>query len=139
MSFLERMKDKIEIDTHVNQDKQNKRKRKSKSRRRQKIKKINEVLKKNDNPLSLNTTKNYREKGFYSTKDWLKLRFAVLVKYGRTCMLCKETEGPMHVDHIIPKSRAPQLALAMSNLQVLCRACNIGKSDSNDTDFRPNS
>jgi 5-methylcytosine-specific restriction endonuclease McrA len=137
MSFLERRKDKLELEISKNNNKVINRENRSKIKRRIKRQKINRVLKKDDNYTSLDTTTNYREKGFYRSKDWLKLRFAVLVKYGRTCMLCRETEGPMHVDHIIPKSRAPQLALAMSNLQVLCRACNVGKGDSNDTDFRP--
>ena len=75
--------------------------------------------------------------GFYKTRKWNTLRYAVLKKYGRECMCCGATEGQMHVDHIIPKSKNKLLELAFTNLQVLCRQCNLGKSNWDDTDFRP--
>jgi len=43
----------------------------------------------------------------------------------------------MHVDHIRPRSKSPSLELDPDNLQVLCKACNLGKSNLDDTDFRP--
>lgn len=131
MSYSERLNERIK------QEKTNKAiQEKRLTRKQKKAAKINKTLKK-DNSKALNTTSTYQDKTFYRSSAWLKLRYAVLIKYGRKCMLCHETEGQMHVDHIIPKSRAPQLALAMSNLQILCRACNIGKGDSCDKDFRP--
>jgi 5-methylcytosine-specific restriction endonuclease McrA len=42
----------------------------------------------------------------------------------------------MHVDHIKPRSKYPALELAEDNLQVLCELCNIGKSNTNETDWR---
>lgn len=42
----------------------------------------------------------------------------------------------MHVDHIKPKSLHPELKYELSNLQVLCEDCNIGKSNLDDTDWR---
>lgn len=42
----------------------------------------------------------------------------------------------MHVDHIKPKSKYPELALEFSNMQVLCDPCNMGKSNIYDTDWR---
>lgn len=75
--------------------------------------------------------------GFYQSKDWLALRYQVLKVYGRKCMLCQTTNGVMHVDHIIPRSLKPSLALSFENLQVLCEACNLGKSNKDKTDFRP--
>jgi 5-methylcytosine-specific restriction endonuclease McrA len=42
----------------------------------------------------------------------------------------------MHIDHIKPKSKFPDLALTEENLQILCRDCNLGKSNRFNTDFR---
>lgn len=75
-------------------------------------------------------------KGFYSTWEWKKLRFRVLKKYGAKCMLCGSTEHIV-VDHIKPRSKYPELALDFNNLQVLCNSCNMGKSNTDETDFRP--
>jgi 5-methylcytosine-specific restriction endonuclease McrA len=52
-------------------------------------------------------------------------------------MLCRQTNGVMHVDHIKPRSKYPHLALRESNLQVLCEACNLGKGNWDETDWRP--
>lgn len=73
---------------------------------------------------------------FYVTPAWLQLRFAVLTRYGSKCMLCNSISGTMHVDHIKPRSKYPQLALKIDNLQILCGPCNIGKSNLDETDFR---
>jgi 5-methylcytosine-specific restriction endonuclease McrA len=76
---------------------------------------------------------------FYDSREWLALRFRVLAKHGAICMLCKtggSTTNPIQVDHIKPRSKYPALALVESNLQVLCKACNHGKSNTDQTDFR---
>lgn len=72
---------------------------------------------------------------FYDSNEWLDARYFTLKKYGRNCACCGETEGQMHVDHIIPRSIRPDLELEASNLQVLCRACNLGKSNKDSTNF----
>lgn len=36
-----------------------------------------------------------------------------------------------------PRSKYPELALDPDNLQVLCKACNLGKLAWDETDFRP--
>ena len=51
-------------------------------------------------------------------------------------MLCNSTENIV-VDHILPRKKFPKLAMDINNLQVLCRDCNMGKSDDDYTDFRP--
>jgi len=48
-----------------------------------------------------------------------------------------ETSRQIHVDHIKPRSKFPELELVFDNLQVLCDDCNIGKSNVDSTDFRP--
>jgi hypothetical protein len=35
----------------------------------------------------------------------------------------------LHVDHVKPRSKYPELALDLDNLQILCAACNTRKGD----------
>jgi hypothetical protein len=42
----------------------------------------------------------------------------------------------MHVDHIKPRSKYPDLELSRQNLQVLCEDCNLGKSNKYEDDWR---
>lgn len=77
--------------------------------------------------------------GFYDTPEWLSLRYEVLVERGRKCECCGigAKEGAiLHVDHIKPRSKYPALSLEKENLQVLCKECNLGKSNHDDSDFR---
>lgn len=73
---------------------------------------------------------------FFNSDSWRNLRYRALKEYGRICALCRKTEGVMHVDHIKPRSKFPELALVFENLQILCDECNLGKSNLDDTDFR---
>ena len=73
---------------------------------------------------------------FYSQPSWLRLRYEAFMKHGRVCMVCGLLKGEMHVDHIKPRSKYPHLELDLSNLQILCRACNLGKSNTDETDWR---
>jgi len=75
-------------------------------------------------------------KEFYITREWRQLRYKVLTQYGTKCQCCGETKGYIHVDHIKPRSLFPELELDQNNLQVLCEACNIGKSNQDTTDWR---
>lgn len=76
-------------------------------------------------------------KAFFESREWLELRYQTLKRYGRRCMCCGETEGVIQVDHIKPRSKYPELALDPENVQVLCQACNTGKSNKDETDWRP--
>lgn len=73
---------------------------------------------------------------FYQTREWKELRYKVLLHYGRKCLCCNSTDKPLHVDHIKPISKYPELKLEITNLQVLCEDCNLGKSNKDETDFR---
>ena len=77
---------------------------------------------------------------FYESSEWLSLRYIVLknhvIKNGKICLLCGTKNTQLHVDHIKPKSKYPELALTFDNLQVLCKHCNKGKSNKDETDFR---
>lgn len=92
------------------------------------VKPVKQILKKVVKP---------KGRGLYATEAWQKLRYETLKKYGRKCMVCFVTNTELHVDHIKPVSKHPRLAFEPSNLQVLCRACNIGKSNRDEIDWRP--
>lgn len=77
--------------------------------------------------------------GFYKTKAWREVRYAAIEKYGRKCAACNRTgeDGVvMHVDHIIPRSKDRTRELDITNLQVLCEDCNLGKGNRYSTDWR---
>lgn len=76
---------------------------------------------------------------FYDSREWLDLRYRVLQKSGGSCKLCgcrASSDNPLQVDHIKPRSKHPELALVESNMQVLCKNCNQGKSNKDATDWR---
>ena len=63
----------------------------------------------------------------------------VLKSRGARCECCGATPADgvrMHVDHIKPRRKYPELALTESNLQVLCEECNHGKGNWDETDWR---
>lgn len=79
------------------------------------------------------------EGGFYKSPEWRRLRYRALCNHGNACQCCgvKAAPGsPLHVDHIKPRSRYPELELNVSNLQILCEDCNLGKGGWDQTDWR---
>lgn len=78
---------------------------------------------------------------FYRSPEWRKLRVRVLERYDCKCMMCgrspKLHNVVLNVDHIKPRSKFPHLSLVFSNLQILCGACNHGKLNRYETDYRP--
>lgn len=72
---------------------------------------------------------------FYLSLQWRMLRRSILMAYGKVCMNCGNKSN-IHVDHIKPKSKFPELAMDPMNLQVLCKICNESKSDLHFTDYR---
>ena len=78
-------------------------------------------------------------KGFIHSWEWRELRYRVLKKRRPMCECCgasPHTGATVSVDHIKPRRKFPELALEESNLQVLCSACNQGKGNWDDTDWR---
>jgi 5-methylcytosine-specific restriction endonuclease McrA len=62
----------------------------------------------------------------------LGVRWRVMERDGRRCMACGASPATdaaikLHVDHIVPVSRGGLSTL--DNLQTLCEACNLGKSN----------
>lgn len=75
---------------------------------------------------------------FLNSFEWRQLRFEALRIYGRQCQCCgasPATGAVMHVDHVKPRRKFPELALDINNLQVLCAECNHGKCNE-IADFR---
>ncbi len=76
---------------------------------------------------------------FLETYEWRRVRMEALKKYGTKCQCCGASPkdgARMNVDHIKPRRIYPQLALDVSNLQVLCNECNHGKGNWDMTDWR---
>lgn len=72
-------------------------------------------------------------------RKWASIRYKALKASNGKCCLCGRgaSDGvSLHVDHIKPKSKYPELKYELSNLQVLCEDCNIGKSNEDETDWR---
>ncbi|MFQ6371607.1 HNH endonuclease [Shewanella sp. YIC-542] len=70
---------------------------------------------------------------FYLSRAWLNVRHQILSTREHRCNLCQRTVAEhgiaLEVDHILPRSRYPLLALEPNNLQILCYECNRGKRD----------
>lgn len=74
--------------------------------------------------------KSPKGKDFYHSRKWLDLRYQALRLLPLVCTACGATKkggAIMHVDHVKPKSLHPELTYELSNLQILCAACNFGK------------
>lgn len=79
---------------------------------------------------------------FYNSPEWRTLRYQALARHGATCQCCGRSRKDgtvLHVDHVKPISRFPELRLSLQNLQVLCEDCNMGKGGWDQTDWRPSS
>lgn len=74
---------------------------------------------------------------FYSTREWRSVRWQVISKSNGKCSVCGRTAKDdgviIHVDHIKPRSKFPELELEITNLQLLCADCNLGKSNKTQT------
>jgi hypothetical protein len=76
---------------------------------------------------------------FLKSYEWRKLRLIVIKENGAQCQCCgasPSTGAVINVDHIKPRKTHPHLALDKTNLQVLCDACNHGKGNWDQTDWR---
>ena len=80
--------------------------------------------------------RRYREDAFFDSREWKELRYKAIKLHGRKCMACGCEGGEIHVDHIKPRSKFPELALTLENLQILCADCNLGKGAWDQTDWR---
>lgn len=76
--------------------------------------------------------------GFLRSFEWRRVRMQAIKKYGPRCQCCGASAPAVviHVDHIKPRRIFPELALSLSNLQILCEDCNHGKGNWDMTDWR---
>lgn len=81
-------------------------------------------------------SQSFANERFYVSKEWRALRYKALIIHGRRCMCCFAIGKELHVDHIKPMSKYPALKLDINNLQILCKDCNLGKSNIFEHDFR---
>jgi 5-methylcytosine-specific restriction endonuclease McrA len=99
--------------------------------------------------LPVKKTLNYLENrdDFYKSWDWRTLRMQALKIHGPKCQCCGATRQSINmsgdnavicVDHIEPLSKRWDLRLSLSNLQILCDECNMGKGSWDKTDWRTN-
>lgn len=84
---------------------------------------------------------SYREASdvFFASDRWKKLRYQALKNCGSKCLCCGASGADgvvIHVDHVKPRYHFPELQWELSNLQVLCSDCNIGKGAWDETDWR---
>ena len=80
-----------------------------------------------------------KDDGFYESRAWKEVRLEALRDSNGECECCganRSHGAVLHVDHIKPRYKHPELSLSLSNLQVLCADCNIGKGAWDSTDFR---
>lgn len=75
---------------------------------------------------------------FYSTDEWRELRIEAFNIHGYKCLKCGAhgEDVELHVDHIKPRSKYPELELDIDNMQILCKECNLKKSNYHSTDYR---
>ena len=80
----------------------------------------------------------HRMAAFYTSPAWRSTRYAALARSRGRCECCGRSSWSttLHVDHIMPRSWAPELALEGENLQVLCDDCNLGKGNTDAIDWR---
>lgn len=81
--------------------------------------------------------KKQKPKSFYESDEWRALRIEAFNIHGYKCLKCgAEPPIELHVDHIKPRSLYPKLELDIDNLQILCKNCNLKKSNKHCTDYR---
>ena len=91
------------------------------------------------NPIGAPHRDYTKDDKFYKTREWRTIRMAALKNSEGVCTCCgaRASDGvQLHVDHIIPRYKAPNLSLDINNVQILCDDCNMGTGAWDDTDWR---
>lgn len=65
---------------------------------------------------------------FYHKQEWYRVRTKV-IRASVFCYLCKKKldktgKNRIHVDHIKPRKKFPELSLDMKNLRACCNTCH---------------
>ena len=72
----------------------------------------------------------------YQSTRWADIKKVIYSLYDFKCMKCGTNQNEMHVDHICPVSKYPAMKWSINNLQLLCKNCNMEKSNVNENDYR---
>ena len=78
--------------------------------------------------------KKHTKPAFYSTQEWMSAKTRVYTRDGKVCSRCFGIER-LNIDHIIPRSKVPSMALDDINLRVLCWPCNSAKNTRVEVDY----
>ena len=72
------------------------------------------------------------------SRKYREVRLRVLARDGYVCYYCGH-EGQdgngLTIDHIIPVSKSPELAIDESNMRIACKSCNSKKGSRNERVF----
>lgn len=71
-------------------------------------------------------------KRFYTSPEWKLLRKQIIKLHKNICKNCEKVlteKSDITIDHILPRSKFPDNALEMENMQILCRSCNSSKGN----------
>lgn len=69
------------------------------------------------------------------SRKYKEVRLRVLARDGYVCYYCGAENKNMTVDHIIPVSKAPELAIDENNMRTCCVSCNSKKGSRNERVF----
>jgi len=72
----------------------------------------------------------------YQSPRWADIKKVIYSLYDFKCMKFSNNQNEMHVDHICPVSKYPAMKWSINNLQLLCKNCNMEKSNVNENDYR---
>ena len=61
------------------------------------------------------------------SRKYKEVRLKALARDGWTCFYCGAEGKDMTIDHIIPISKAPELAIDIENMVTACKSCNSSK------------
>lgn len=67
------------------------------------------------------------------SRQWRTLRKRILERDGYTCMYCGQPADT--VDHVLPVSKHPDLAMNQDNLVSACKRCNSRKGSRSEGSF----
>jgi 5-methylcytosine-specific restriction endonuclease McrA len=63
------------------------------------------------------------------SRKYKEVRLKALARDGYVCYYCGAENKDMTIDHIIPISKAPELAIDIENMVTACKPCNSSKGN----------
>jgi 5-methylcytosine-specific restriction endonuclease McrA len=69
------------------------------------------------------------------SRKYKEVRLKALARDGYVCYYCGAESKHMTVDHIIPISKAPELAIDINNMITACKSCNSSKGSRSQGSF----